>query len=58
MNTSEYLVNRLHDRLEQFLIVISIWVLILIISPLVLKNYRFGPLEWFWRTLTYFSLKN
>ena len=46
------------DRLEQFLIVISIWILILIISHLVLKNYRFGPLEWFWRTLTYFSLKN
>lgn len=46
------------DRLEQFLIVISIWVLILIISPLVLKNYRFGPLEWLWRKLTYFSLKN
>ena len=46
------------DRLEQFLIVISIWILILIISPLVLKNYRFGPLEWLWRKLTYFSLKN
>lgn len=46
------------DRLEQFLIVISIWVLLLIISPLVLKNYRFGPLEWLWRKLTYFSLKN
>jgi len=46
------------DRLEQFLIVISVWVLILILSPLVLKNYRFGPLEWLWRKLTYFSLKN
>ena len=46
------------DRLEQFLIVISVWILILLISPLVLKNYRFGPLEWLWRKLTYFSLKN
>ena len=46
------------DRLQQFLIVISVWVFILIISPLVLKNYRFGPLEWLWRKLTYFSLKN
>ena len=43
------------DRLQQFLVVISIWVLILIISPLVLKKYRFGPLEWMWRKLTYFS---
>jgi uncharacterized protein len=43
------------DRLQQFLVVISIWIIILIISPLVLKNYRFGPLEWLWRKLTYFS---
>lgn len=45
------------DRLQQFLVVISVWILILIISPLVLKNYRFGPLEWLWRKLTYFSFK-
>ena len=43
------------DRLQQFLVVISIWVLILILSPLVLKKYKFGPLEWMWRKLTYFS---
>ena len=43
------------DRLQQFLVVISLWVLILILSPLVLKKYRFGPLEWMWRKLTYFS---
>jgi uncharacterized protein len=43
------------DRLQQFLIVGAIWILILIVSPLVLKKYRFGPLEWLWRKLTYFS---
>jgi len=43
------------DRLQQFLIVGVIWILILIISPLVLKKYRFGPLERLWRKLTYFS---
>jgi uncharacterized protein len=43
------------DRLQQFLVVVSIWVLILIISPLVLRKYRYGPLEWLWRKLTYFS---
>lgn len=43
------------DRLQQFLIVGAIWVLILIVSPLVLKKYRFGPLERLWRKLTYFS---
>ena len=46
------------DRLQQFLIVIAVWIVILIISPLVLKNYRFGPLEWLWRKLTYFSFQN
>ncbi len=43
------------DRLQQFLVVVSIWVLILIVSPLVLRKYRYGPLEWLWRKLTYFS---
>ena len=43
------------DRLQQFLIVVAIWVLILIVSPLVLKKYKFGPLERLWRKLTYFS---
>ena len=43
------------DRLQQFLVVVIIWVLILIVSPMVLKKYRYGPLEWLWRKLTYFS---
>ena len=43
------------DRLQQFLIVVAIWVLILIVSPLVLKKYKFGPLERLWRKFTYFS---
>ncbi|MAV14018.1 MAG: hypothetical protein CMC28_03725 [Flavobacteriaceae bacterium] len=42
------------DRLQQFLVVVAIWVLILIVSPLVLRKYRYGPLEWLWRKLTYF----
>ena len=46
------------DRLQQFLIVIGLWVIMLIISPLVLKKYQFGPLESMWRKLTYYSFKN
>ena len=46
------------DRLQQFLIVIGLWVIMLIISPLVLKKYQFGPLESMWRKLTYSSFKN
>ncbi len=41
------------ERGGQALFVIGIWVVILIISPIWLKYYRYGPLEWLWRTLTY-----
>lgn len=41
------------DRGGQALFVIGIWIIILIISPVWLKYYRYGPLEWLWRTLTY-----
>jgi uncharacterized protein len=43
------------DRLQQFFVVVIIWVLILLVSPMVLKKYRYGPLEWLWRKLTYIS---
>lgn len=46
------------DRFQQFLIVMGVWVIMLIISPKVLKKYQFGPLESMWRKLTYFSFKN
>ena len=41
------------ERSVQILIVIAIWVIILIISPLWLKKFRYGPLEWLWRVLSY-----
>ncbi len=41
------------DRFTQILITLGIWALLLIISPIWLKYFRFGPLEWFWRVLTY-----
>jgi uncharacterized protein len=41
------------DRVGQMLIVASVWVLQLIVSSLWLKRFRFGPLEWLWRSLTY-----
>jgi uncharacterized protein len=43
-------------RLEYYeltFVVMAIWTLQLIISPLWLKHFRFGPLEWAWRSLTY-----
>lgn len=41
------------DRLQQWGIVLLVWLILLIISPLILRKYRQGPLEWLWRRLTY-----
>jgi uncharacterized protein len=41
------------SRLEQGFIVLAIWMLQMWVSPLWLKYFRFGPLEWLWRSLTY-----
>ncbi len=43
------------NRFGLIWIVIGTWLLQLIISPLWQKYYRFGPVEWLWRTLTYFK---
>ena len=41
------------SRIELYYVVLAIVVFQLIISPIWLKYYRFGPLEWVWRSLTY-----
>ncbi len=41
------------QRYELYYVVISIWIFQLIVSPIWLRYFRFGPLEWLWRTLTY-----
>lgn len=41
------------ERTGQVAIVLAIWVVQLIVSPIWLKHYQFGPLEWVWRSLTY-----
>jgi len=40
-------------RVGQIVIVVSVWIVQLIVSPIWLKHFRFGPLEWVWRSLTY-----
>jgi uncharacterized protein len=45
------------ERDIQILIVISIWLTQLWLSPIWLKHYKFGPLEWAWRSLTYWKLQ-
>ena len=47
---------KLYGRLEyyQYLYVVAaVWALNLIVSPLWLRIFAFGPLEWMWRSLTY-----
>ena len=41
------------DRVGQLAIVVGVWAVQLIASPLWLRRYRFGPAEWVWRSLTY-----
>ena len=41
------------DRYQLYMIVVGVWLVLLIVSPLWLKRFRFGPLEWLWRSLTY-----
>jgi uncharacterized protein len=41
------------ERVGQIAIVASIWIVQMVISPLWLGRFRFGPFEWLWRTLTY-----
>jgi uncharacterized protein len=45
------------SRVEQFRIVLAIWALQLIVSPLWLARFQFGPFEWIWRSLTYGKLQ-
>jgi len=41
------------QRHELLYIVFAIWIFQLIASPLWLKYFAFGPLEWLWRNLSY-----
>jgi len=41
------------DRVGQLAVVLGVWAVQLVVSPLWLRRYRFGPAEWAWRSLTY-----
>lgn len=48
----------LFDKLQRYQIyyvVLGMWAISLLISPWWLARYRFGPLEWCWRSLTYWK---
>jgi uncharacterized protein len=47
---------KLYGKLEYYqlmYVVFGVWIINLTISPLWLRKFAFGPLEWCWRSLTY-----
>ena len=45
------------QRFEIYYVVAATWILQIIWSHIWLKYFRFGPLEWCWRSLTYWKLQ-
>lgn len=43
------------ERYQLYYAVAACWALSLVASPIWLRHYRFGPLEWCWRSLTYWQ---
>jgi len=43
------------ERYQLYYVVAACWAVSLIASPIWLRHYRFGPLEWCWRSLTYWK---
>ena len=41
------------QRVGQLAIVVAVWALQLILSPVYLRYFRMGPAEWLWRWMTY-----
>ena len=43
------------QRYQLYYIVLGMWLFSLAVSPIWLRHFRFGPLEWSWRSLTYWK---
>jgi uncharacterized protein len=43
------------QRYQLYYVVAGISLFQLVVSPIWLRYYRFGPLEWCWRALTYWQ---
>jgi len=40
---------------QLFYVVAGVWAVNLVLSPIWLKYFQFGPVEWVWRSLTYWK---
>ena len=45
------------ERVGQFAVVVGVWIFQLIVSPIWLRHFRYGPLEWLWRSLVYLEVQ-
>jgi uncharacterized protein len=45
------------ERYQLLAVVLGVWTFELILSPIWLRFFRFGPMEWLWRSLTYWKLQ-
>jgi uncharacterized protein len=43
------------ERAGQVWVLLAVWGFQLIVSPIWLNHFRFGPFEWLWRSLTYWQ---
>lgn len=44
------------QRYELLYVVFSIWIFQLILSPIWLQYFHYGPMEWLWRNLSYLKI--
>jgi len=45
------------ERTGQISIVAAVWLFLLVLCPIWMRHFRFGPFEWAWRSLTYWKLQ-
>jgi len=45
------------QRYQLYFVVLAIWTVELVWSPIWLANFRYGPMEWIWRSLTRWELQ-
>ena len=43
------------ERYQLYYVVAAVWIVQMIVSPIWLRHFRFGPMEWAWRSLTYWK---
>ena len=45
------------ERYELYYVVLAIWIFQIIFSNVWMKYFKYGPVEWIWRSLTYLKIQ-